>query len=113
MSQPLVAYVSHDPLNSSDTEALLAARGACMAPLWLRDPRPNGEYAAVLYDFDFLPPADRERILKELTAAPLTGRRGVHGHSLEDEQIEALEARGVVAARALTPGLIGRLLGKR
>jgi hypothetical protein len=112
MSRQLVAYVSHDPLNSSDTEALLAARGARMDLIWLRDPPPNGAYAAILYDLDFLPATDREGILKELTAGPLTGRRGVHWHGLEEEQIAALEARGVVASRTLNGDLIGRLLGE-
>jgi len=79
--------------------------GECGAQLvsWLpRDPSPDGQFDAVLYDLDHLPAPERQQTLAELLAGRGPhGRVAIHSFTLEDAQMEALRRRGVGVFRRL------------
>jgi hypothetical protein len=104
-----IAYLTTDDVNAS-----LALRGAAAAGLLgsLLPPRAEpspADFAAAVYDLDFLP-ADRVReVLAALRRGEGLVRAAVHGYNLDDRQIKALRARGVIVARRLAPGLFRKL----
>lgn len=107
-----LAYQTTDGLNEATADLLTGQCGGQMVPLLFRDPSPDGQFDAVLYDLDYLPSERRDEVLAQLLAGPLHCPTGVHSFNLEDEQADALRRNGVVIARRLDLHLIRRLLSR-
>jgi hypothetical protein len=105
-----LAYQTTDGLNEATADVLAGHWGGEMLPLLLRDPPPDGQFDAVLYDLDYLPPERRQEILAQLLAGPTHVPTGVHSFNLDEDQAEALRRQGVVVSRRLDRDLIRRLL---
>ena len=78
--------------------------------LHLSDTPPDGQFAVVPYDLDYLPPERREAVLSALRAAPVAGPTGVHSYNLTARTKRALRRHGVLVARRPTRSLIRELL---
>ena len=75
------------------------------------DPVPD----AVLYDWDFLPPGQREGLCAELCEQPVGGVVAVHGYNISESETQALQRSGVLVFPRLIPHVIGflrRLVGR-
>ena len=75
------------------------------------DPLPD----AVLYDWDFLPPGQREGLCAELCEQPVGGVVAVHGYNISESETQALQRSGVLVFPRLIPHVIGflrRLVGR-
>jgi hypothetical protein len=107
-----IAYLTTDELNEAEAAQLADECRVEIHPLLLRDPPPNGEFDAVLYDLDYLPVERRQVVLAELLAGPPHSRVGVHSFNLDEEQEEALRRNHVVVARRLDEALIRQLLSR-
>jgi hypothetical protein len=109
-----IAFLSTDEVNQSMMEELTGACGARMVPRQPRDPSPDGQFDAVLYDLDHLPAAERQQGLAELLAGRgPRGRVAVHSFNLEAGQVKALRRRGVGVFRRLDAEVIRWLLDRR
>jgi hypothetical protein len=73
-----IAYVTTDELNEADAAPLAGKCRAEIHAVLLRDPPPNGEFDAILYDLDYLPVERRQVVLAELLAGPPHSLVGVH-----------------------------------
>jgi hypothetical protein len=109
-----IAFFSTDEVNQSTVEELTGACGAQVVPWQPRDPSPDGQFDAVLYDLDHLPAPERQRTLAVL----LNGhgphcRVAVHSFNLEDAEVKALRARDVGVFERLDGGVIRWLLKRR
>jgi hypothetical protein len=89
-----IAYLTTDEVNKGLALRLAAQWEVAVCPLELRDPPPNGEFDAVLYDWDHWP-KDRP---PETGASAGSVRRpvAVHGYGLAKEQARTLRREGVV-----------------
>jgi predicted dehydrogenase len=105
-----LAYYGIDEVNQDLADSMTAACGATLVPLGLRDPLPNGQYNAVLFDLDSLPPGPREEVLAALSAIPPHCPVGAHSFNLTDENQASLRQNGVVVGRRLDHDLVQRLL---
>jgi hypothetical protein len=92
----ILAYLSHDEVNQLWARQLADAQGIEMYPLFLKETATASPFDAVVHDLDSLPPADRQAVLKDLLAGPLPCPAAVHSYGLEEAEVEALRARGVV-----------------
>jgi hypothetical protein len=108
-----VAYLSIDEVNQATARELAEAHRAGFDLLSMSDPQANGQFDAVVYDFDSLPADCRRPILAQLLAGRWSRRRAVHGYGLAEELVRALRSRGVLVARKLTPELFACLLRSR
>jgi hypothetical protein len=106
-----LAYLSHDEVNQHRARQLADARGIELSPLFLKEAATAGPFDAVLHDLDCLPPADRRAVLKSLLAGPLPCPAAVHSYGLEEEEVEALRARGVVVHCHLEEAVSALLAG--
>jgi hypothetical protein len=98
-----VAYVTTDEVNENWAQDLAAESMITLSIHGPQDAPHNGEFDAVVYDWDFLPPEWRHEVLAVLLATPPSRPVAVHGYHLPDEQISALRANGVHVYRHLTP----------
>jgi hypothetical protein len=90
-----IAYLSTDEVNA-DLARRWASTCSCeVIPLWPRDPLPNGDYDAEIYDLDFLPPTLRQQVLTNLLSGPLHCPVAVHSYGLSEQHASDLRARGV------------------
>lgn len=89
-----VAYVTTDEVNQELATQMAEDCGATLDSLSPRDPAPDGEYEAVLYDLDFLPRDSGRAILAELLAGPASRPVAVHSYQLATRQVAALRQRG-------------------
>jgi hypothetical protein len=101
------AYLTHDDVNRDLAARLAAGVGVELEPLTMRDdPR---RFDAVLYDLDFLPADDRDRLLAQLSSDRANRPAAVHGYGLSARQRRTLRRRGVTVARRLCGALFARL----
>jgi hypothetical protein len=105
-----LAYQTTDGLNEAMADVLAGHCGGEMLPLLLRDPPPDGQFDAVHYDLDYLPPERRQEILARLLAGRAHVPTGVHAFNVDEDQAEALRRQGVIVSRRLDLDLIRRLL---
>jgi hypothetical protein len=97
----ILAYLTHDEVNQHRARQLADAWGIELSPLFLKEAATAGPFAAIVHDLDCLPPTDRQGVLKGLLAGPLPWPAGVHSYSLEEAEVQALQARGVAVHRHL------------
>jgi hypothetical protein len=99
----LIAYLTTDEVNQDLAMRMAEECGTTLALLSLRDGPPDGRFAAVLYDLDFLPPLQRQEVLGELLAGPSSHPVAVHSYNLEEDQVKALAENQVLVHRHLEP----------
>jgi hypothetical protein len=105
----LYAYLTHDEVNQDLAERLAARAGVELEVLWCRDPAPAGQFDAVLYDLDCLPPDRRQALLTDLQAGQPIHAIAVHSYHLSIRQARALQRHGVIVTRRLQPLVFARL----
>jgi hypothetical protein len=105
----LVAYLSYEEVNTALAEPMARRHGITLDVLQPRDGPPNGEYDAVLYDWDCWPCEGRAQAVPEWLSGPPPRPTALHGYNVENEQAEALRCNGVVVESRLGPALFQRL----
>jgi hypothetical protein len=105
-----IAYVTTDEVNT-DLARRWGRTCRCKVDIvFPRDPLPNGQYEAVIYDLDYLLSPLREQVLKNLQVGPPPCRiAAVHSYHLRQRQANHLRARGVLVRRRLERGIFARL----
>jgi hypothetical protein len=90
-----IAYLTTDEVNKNLALRLAAQWDMSLHPLEPRDPPPDGDFDAVLYDWDHWPANQRPSALdgaQERAARPVA----LHSYSLERDQARALRRSGVL-----------------
>ena len=85
-----IAYLTLDEVNENLATLMAEECGATLFPLTPRDPKPDGEFDAVLFDLDSLPPRHQKELLSDLLSSSPLHRVGVHSYQLEEEAAAAL-----------------------
>ena len=101
----LVVYFTPDDVNEELAMQFAAACGLTVRCIPFGSSRLNGEFEAVVYDWDYLPLPWRHDILVTLLCNPLPCPVALHGYHLAEEQIEALRANGVQIHHCLQPNV--------
>ena len=96
-----IAYLTTDEVNEQLAVDLANECGASLHVLSLRDSPPDGEFDAVLYDLDYFPTPQRQKLLSDLLAGPSPHRVALHSYNLEEYQIDALRGNGIAVHRRL------------
>jgi hypothetical protein len=104
-----VAYLTTDAVNQDWAVHRAAEDGVTVHPLALDDPPPDGQFDAVVYDWDYLPPQRRAQFLLGLLAGPLSCPAAVHSYNLEEDHIKALRRHGVAVSSWLESDLFQKL----
>jgi hypothetical protein len=104
-----IAYLTIDEVNRDTAKRAARQCGAILSPLLPRDPPPDGRFDAAVYDFDYLPAAERRSVLDALCKSPLPHPAAVHAYHLERSERLALRAAGVIVRRRLGLALIRAL----
>jgi hypothetical protein len=91
-----IAYLTTDEVNKDLALRLGTQWEVTVSPLEPRDPPPDGEFDAVLYDWDHWPVDRRPQALTDTSAQPMRQPVAVHGYGLEQEQARALRRSGVL-----------------
>jgi hypothetical protein len=99
----LLAYLTTDEVNLDLARRLAEDWGTCLYPLSFEEIPQHGQFDALLFDWDFLPPSRRQEMLRELLAEPSAYPVGLHSYQLEDHEVEALRHKGVAVFRRLDP----------
>jgi hypothetical protein len=97
-----VAYVTTDQANEEFAKLLAEESQLTLHAIEPRDGPPNGEFDAIIYDWDFLPVSLRDGVLTGLTAGGRTCPVTLHTYFLRDEEIRKLRDKGVRVFRRLT-----------
>jgi hypothetical protein len=104
-----ITYQTTDELNG---ELAAQAGKACGVNLDVALPRPNrvsDPSAATLYDLDHLGHKNSQVVLEGLLSGRSRAPVAVHSYNLQDEEVAALHAHGVVVARRMQPEVIQQL----
>jgi hypothetical protein len=96
-----LAYLSTDEVNLALAPEMAFACGVTTHPVWPKDAPPDGEYDALLCDWDSWPAEGRQQLLAGLGGSPPHRPVAVHGYGLTEEQTEALRDRGVAVHSTL------------
>lgn len=96
-----IAYLTTDEVNEDLAFQLADECGVILFPLSAHAAASDGRPDAVLYDWDSLPPDLREETLLASLANPSSCPVGVHGFSLDEEEVEALHQDGVAVFQRL------------
>jgi hypothetical protein len=104
-----IAYLTTDEVNESTACRMAAACGVTLHPLLPRDAPPNGQFDAVLYDLDSLPPGGRQEVVSELVSNLPSCPVAVHSYNLEDDVVHALHEKHVIVFRRLGHDLLSLL----
>jgi hypothetical protein len=98
-----IAYLTTDEVNKELALRLAAERQVTLCCLEPRDPPPDGEFDAVLCDWDHWPADQRPKGLDDVPARPVGHALALHGYGLEQDQARALRRRGVLLFKRLEP----------
>jgi hypothetical protein len=104
-----IAYMNTDEVNEAMAEQMAAACGAVVRTVLPKDPAPDGQFDAILYNVDDVPREGRSVLLEELRLGKPHSPAAVHGYDLTDEQVKTLGQSGTAAARRLSANLVRRL----
>jgi hypothetical protein len=94
-----IAYLTLDEVNETLATLMAEECGATLFCLMPRDPKPDGEFDAVLYDLDSLPPCHKKELLSELLSSPPLHPVGVHSFQLQEDEQAALRRGGLLVCR--------------
>ena len=98
-----IAYLTTDEVNLHLAEEMAAACGLTLCPLAPKDAPPDGEFDALLYDWDHWPAAQLREVMAALLGGSLPHAVAVHGYNLGDGRAEALRQHTVAVYRRLQP----------
>jgi hypothetical protein len=98
-----IAYLTTDEVNKDLPLRLAAQWAVTVCPLEPRDPPPDGEFDAVLYDWDHWPEDRRPKARTHAPAGPITHLVAVHSCGLEPHQARALRRSVVLVFDRLEP----------
>jgi hypothetical protein len=97
-----VAYLTVDEVNQGVATALAPRCQVAVEPVSFREWPPARPFAAVVYDLDSFPPAEREAVLTRLLSSLALDPVAVHSYSLSEGQVKRLRHNGVAVHRRLT-----------
>src|SRR5438132_5561140 len=103
-----IAYLTTDLVNENLATQMSARCGAAVYPFSPADVPPDGDYDAVICDWDFLPRPQRKQIVCQL----IRNHRNhvvVHSYNLNAKQVRALRRRRVAVYRRLKPSIFAAL----
>ena len=100
-----VAYLTTDEVNEQLALQMAQECGVTLCPLAPKDAPPDGEYDALLYDWDYLPVEEQREVMAELLSGPSPHAVAMHSYHLEDGQVEALRRNAVAVFRRLQPSV--------
>jgi hypothetical protein len=98
-----IAYLTVDEVNQDLALRLAADYGMTLSPHTFRDLPPDGQFDAVLYDWDHFPLSEQRKTLARLLDGPLFCPVGVHGYNVPEPQVEALRKKAVVVFHTRQP----------
>jgi hypothetical protein len=104
-----ITYLATDELNG---ELAAQAGRACGVDLDVALSSPNGApdpSAATLYDLDHREAESSRAVLEGILSGRSPAPVAVHSYNLQDEEVTAMHARGVVVARRIEPEVIHHL----
>ena len=105
-----VAYLTTDEVNEHLALTMAAACDIQLVPRAPREAPPDGEFDAVLYDWDYLPPEQRQELRERLHAGHGPGRVIVHGYNLGKKEVAAWRQQGITVFRRLESRVFRALL---
>jgi hypothetical protein len=108
-----IAYLTIDEVNQNEAQRVADRYGVGLYPLSPRDPPPNGQFEAVLYDLDYLPPQQLQAILGVLLSKVSDCPVALHSYNLDEEQATALRNNGIGVFRHLEPAMLRLLAGRQ
>jgi hypothetical protein len=97
-----VAYVTTDQVNGEFAHFLAEKSRLTLDTIEPRDGHPNGEFDAVIYDWDYLPGSLREEVLAGVSTRDRTCPVAVHSYFLRGKEINRLRDNGVEVYRHLS-----------
>jgi hypothetical protein len=101
-------YLTTDEANASMAEPLVFAEGIHLEPADPRDlPRLRRKAAAVVLDWDHVPPETRAHLLNGFAGHLV----GLHGYQISDSVAGFLPQRGIVVSRRLDQAFVAALAG--
>jgi hypothetical protein len=89
-----IAYLTTDEVNKNLALRLAAQREMTVYPVKSRDLPPDGEFDAVLCDWDHWPANRRPKALTQLSAGPIRHPAALHGYGVDQEKAPTLRRRG-------------------
>jgi hypothetical protein len=104
-----IAYLTVDEVNEDLALRLAEEYGMTVCPQSLRDPPPDGQFDAVLLDWDYWPAEQRWEVLAGLLAGCEPVVVAVHGYQLDEKREEILRQNGVTVFRRLDLAVLGAL----
>jgi hypothetical protein len=105
-----VAYLTTDEVNEHLAVTMAAACDTQLVPRAPREAPPVEEFDAVLYDWDYLPPEQRQEFRERLRAGHGTGRVIVHGYNLGKKEVAAWRQQRIAVFRRLESKVFRALL---
>src|SRR5262249_5428919 len=105
-----IAYLTTDEVNQDLALQLAAECGVTVHPRSPRDAAPDGEFDALLYDWDYWPADRQQEILTGLLNGAATVPVGLHSYRLEEDQVQALRRSEVAVFHRLEPDLLLTLI---
>ena len=105
-----VAYLTTDEMNEHLAVTMAAACDIQLVPRSPREAPPDGEFDAVLYDWDYLPLEQRQTFRERLRAGHRPGRVIVHGYNLGKKEVAAWRQQGIMVFRHLKSKVFRALL---
>jgi hypothetical protein len=102
----LLAYLTTDEVNWDAITRLAEAHGVVVFAMSFQDPPPDGRFDAVLYDWDFIPPEQRQDIIKNRFVASSALPIAVHSYGICEEEEKLLQEKGVATFRRLGTKLL-------
>jgi hypothetical protein len=108
-----IAYLTTDEVNERLATVMAARFGATVYPFSPADVLPNGDYDAVVCDWDFLPRPQRQKLLGQLMRNHSGQVVALHSYNLKGRQVRALRRGRVAVYRRLRPSIFESLIHAR
>jgi hypothetical protein len=109
----LIAYLTTDEVNEQLALQTAEECGETLCPLSPSDAPPDGDFDAVVYDWDYLPAQLQRAVLAELLAGNALCPAAVHGYNLDPGCAAALRKQNVAVYRTLHIEIFRRLAPRR
>jgi hypothetical protein len=107
-----IAYVSLDAVHEDLARSAVQATGWRLEAYWPTETIEPQRFPVVIYDLDYLPIQDRQRVLEHLMSWPVSGVVAVHGYDLTKQQASTLREKGIVVSRRFGARLLSRVFDR-